>query len=56
MDQDRKDFIEAIKAVSPELAAHFTTQMERGSSFDQVHAELKAAVNLVSGWRIGRGV
>lgn len=56
LNSDQIDFINAIRTVSNELADHIANELENGKSFDQVQSNLRKAVNVVTGWRIGRGV
>jgi hypothetical protein len=56
MTTNQKDLIDALKTVSPELATYAFEQFVHGATFDEVLAELNRAIDVVDGWRIGRGV
>jgi hypothetical protein len=56
MTQDQKDFIQALRTVSNEIADWAEQRIADGATFDEMQSQLRNAVKLVDGWRIGRGV
>lgn len=56
MTQDQKDFIQALRTISDDIADWAEERIFNGDTFDEMQAKLRNAVNLVDGWRIGRGV
>lgn len=56
MTQDQKDFVDALRTVSNELADYVEARIVSGATFDEMQSHLRNAVKVVDGWRIGRGV
>jgi hypothetical protein len=56
MTQDQKDFIQALRTVSNDVADWAEERIFNGDTFDEMQTKLRNAVKLVDGWRIGRGV
>lgn len=56
MTQDQKDFIQALRSVSNEIADWAEKRIAEGATFDEMQTQLRSSVKLVDGWRIGRGV
>lgn len=56
MTQDQVDFIKALRTVSDEIADWAVEQIANGHSFDEMQAQLRRSVEVVDGWRIGRGI
>ena len=56
MTQNQIDFIAAIRTVSADLADYVEDQIASGVSFDGVHSQIRRAMHVVDGRRIGRGV